>query len=96
MIISQFLLPSLFFHSPALMRFFRPLICKKLVGVSLPSAAISAILLQRNTLFLFLCCSTFYAFGLNTLSAKDELSRPLFCILYAKDEITRPSGKFIF
>ena len=32
----------------------------------------------------------------NTLSAKDKLSRPLFCILYAKDEITRSSGKFIF
>ena len=31
---------------------------------------------------------------LNTLRAKDELSRPLFYTSYAKDEITRPSGKF--
>ena len=32
----------------------------------------------------------------NTLSAKDELSRPSFYTSYAKDEITRPSGKFKF
>ena len=33
---------------------------------------------------------------INTLSAKDELSRPSFYTSYAKDEITRPSGKFKF
>ena len=45
-----------------------------------------------------ICDIKIFACGVcfNTLSAKHELSSPLFCILYAKDEITRPSGKFIF